>query len=1194
MRPRLVLFALLFALLVSSTALAQSAAQPADVVVLNDGQDKYPLGHHLEILRDPSEELTIQDVTSAAYQDQFIPSQVDTPNFSFQNAVYWVRFRVRSLSEQPSNWVLELGFANMHYMDLYLPSPDGGGYQVIQSGALRPYKSRDYPFHLLAFNLELPPGSEQTIYIRFQNQASMTLPLVLWSPSAFNQHALIDNLILGAFFGILFLMALYNTFLYLLVRDQTYLYLDLVIIGLGVYYLFYDAVIYQFITIQSTRWATTVIPIVIGIELLVVVKFVDSLLDLKEISPKSHLFANYLAGIWILISIGAFFGEYRSIITIEDLLALITILSIFILGLVSWRAGNRQAQFLFASWFWILIGGIVTIGVRLNVLPSSTFTEELVRFGIVWMLAVWSLALADRVNTLKAETENANRQLSESESRLSQFLEAMPVGVLVYDTDLKPHYINQETRRLLGNPAIEISPDLRMQKSLNEELTHFSFRIAGTEQPYPLEQLPIVRAIDGKPASADNIEIVLGDRHIPLEVWASPLFNPEGEVSGALIAFQNISDRLQKEALLQESQELQRLALEGARLGIWSNDLVSGDVVWDSRIREIFGVLPDEPATLDLGFSLIHPEDRERAQKAFEQATAPHSDGTYAEEKRIVRPDGQIRWISTRGKAVFEGRGAERRAIRLVGTVMDVTERMEAQRALEESEARYRRLVEIMNEGLGVADENDRFIYVNPRLADMLGYSIEEMIGHPVVEFFDEENQGLLADQFARRRLGEQQPYTLTWRRKDGSELHTQIAPAAVFSESGEYQRSIAVVTDISEQVKAGQFLEQRVVERTHELSTLLEVSQVVAGTLELEPLLKVILEELQSVIDFDGAAIISLEDRTLTTLNSPLKIKTGTAARLIPSISTSLNASERFQRDEAIIIADVQADTPEGHDFRATASILFDIYSAEMRAWMGIPLKVKEKLIGVLSVHHHQADYYTPAMAQLAHAFANQAAVAIENSRLYRQAQAAAASGERRRLARELHDSVTQALYSLTLYAEATRLALHTGKAEAAEKNLSEVLAIAREGMGDLRLLIFELRPPVLEEEGLVGALQARLEAVEARAGCQAEFHVQGEPNLSREVETELYWAVHEALNNVLKHARAQQVNVDLQFHNGTSKITIQDDGVGFDSSNIERISGIGIKNITERINRIGGSFKIESKRGQGTFFEVKLAARE
>jgi PAS domain S-box-containing protein len=1194
MSPRVVLWTLLIAILVSTAAFAQSDTQPAGMVVLNDRQDMYPLGRYLEILRDPSGELTIQDVTSTAYKDKFILSQVDTPNFGYQSAAYWVRFRVQNQAASIREWVLELAFSNMQYLDLFLPSPDGAGYLEKESGVLRPNESRDFPFHNLAFNLVVPLGSEQTVYIRAQNKASMTLPLILWSSNAFTEHMLKDQLFFGAFYGILLLMLLYNSILNFLIEDRAYLYLVLFIFSLGGTLFFYDGFAFQFFQNMSPGWSISTLAFFLGITFFSTVKFVDVFLDLKTKAPKLHSGSNILATAGILTTVMALFLEYQVVIRIQAAIIIITFIIILGLSVYFSRSGYRQARYLLISWIWFFAGGVLVLSVRMGILPSTPLTEDLIRIGLVWMLAVWSLALANRVNSLKAETEIANRQLRASESRLSQFLEAMPVSVVVYGTDMKPRYVNRETRQLLTNPAMGIFPDLKFRRTLEQTSKYYSFQLRGTGQAYPLERLPAMQALGGVTAAADDIELVIGERHVPVESWANPLFDSEGKVDGVIVAFRDVSERLRKDALLLESQEIRRLALEGAKLGIWSIDLASGEVMWDSRTREIFGVAPDEPATLELGFGLIHPEDREKAQKAFEQAIAPQSNGTYAEEKRIVHPNGQVRWISTSGKAVFESQAAEHRAIRLVGIVMDVTERMKAEQALLESEIRYRRLVETMNEGLAVSDENDRYTYINPRLAEMLGYSTDEMIGHPAVDFFDEENRGLLAEQLARRRLGEKQPYTITWRCKDGSELPTLVAPAAVFNAQGKFQRSIAVVTDISEQVKASQLLEQRVAERTNELSTLLEVTQVVVGTLELKPLLKVILEELQSVIDFDGAAIISLEDQTLTSLKFPLKISDDATAHLTYSISTSLSQSERFRRDEAIIIADVQANTQEGRAFRGIASPLIDITSTEMRAWMGVPLKVKEKLVGVLSIHHHQPDYYTPTMAQLAHAFANQAAVAIENAQLYRQAQAAAAAKERGRLARELHDSVTQALYSLTLYADAGRLSLAAGKTEAAEKNFKEVLSIAREGMGDLRLLIFELRPPVLEEEGLVGALQARLEAVESRAGCQTEFHVEGEPNLSPEVETELYWVVHEVLNNVLKHAKADHVYLDLQFHNSTSKITVRDDGVGFDSSDFGRLSGIGFKNIAERVERIGGSFKIESKCGQGTFFEVELTTRK
>jgi PAS domain S-box-containing protein len=1189
-RSHLSLLLLLFVLLSSTSVFAQTAAQPADLVVLRDGQNKYPLGRHLEILRDPDGELTFQDVTSTAYRDQFTLSQVETPNFGYQSAAYWVRFRVRNQFEQINKWVLELSFSNMHYMDLYLPAPDDTGYLVKESGVLRPYESRDYPYHHLSFNLDLPPGSGQTIYIRFQNRASMTLPLVLWSQSAFTGHMLVDQLTLGAFYGILLIMALYNSFLFFLIRDRTYMYLVLLIAGTGIFFLFYDAVIFQFVPIALSRWATSTLLIFQGIILFSSIKFVDSLLDLKNQSPINHLCANITAGIMIISSIVAIFTEYRLVVVPQIVIAILLFILFFGLSLLFWRAGYRPARYLFISWIWIFIGGILAGLSRLSVLPSTPLTEELGRFGLVWMAGVWSLALADRVNTLKAEADRTNHQLRESEIRLAQFLEAMPVGVAVYGADLKPRYINRKTQRMLTNPARGIAPDMSFQRPMQEMLDYFSLRIAGTDQHYPLERLPLMRAMDGKPASADDIEIDLVDYRIPVEVWASPLLDPIGEVSGTIAVFQDISERLQREALLRETREFQRLALESARLGTWANDLVSGEVLWDARTREIFGVAPDERATLELGFSLIHPEDRQRAQTAFEQAIAPQSDGVYTEEKRIVCPDGKVRWIATKGKAIFEDQGAERRAVRLVGVVMDVTESKLAELTLKESEARYRKLVETMNEGLGVADENHLLTYVNPRLAEMLGYSPEEMIGYSLTKFFDQENRKIIEDQIARRRQGEEQVYMITWHRKDGSDLHTLVAPAGIFNQAREFQGSIAVVTDISEQVKASQLLDQRVAERTHELQTLLDVSKLMVSTLDLDPLLQVILEELKSVIDFRGAAIFSLTDHRLISLEFQLEIEEEIATEIVRPFLQPDFLNQRLRHGEAIIMPDVWEDSDDTRDFREVTASVFGFVPPEMRSWMGVPIKSKEQLIGFLSIHHAQPDYYTPAMADLMQAFANQVAVVIENSRLYRQAQAAAAAEERNRLARELHDSVTQALYSLNLYAGATRAAIMAGKLEVAKKNLDEVVAIAREGMGDLRLLIYELRPPILEQEGLVGALQIRLEAVETRVGIHTEFHVQGQPKLSPEMETELYWSVHEALNNILKHARAKRVELDLDFSNGLATITLRDDGVGFDTSSLDSSNKHGLKNITERVERLGGKIKLESKPGQGTIFEIKL----
>jgi PAS domain S-box-containing protein len=204
------------------------------------------------------------------------------------------------------------------------------------------------------------------------------------------------------------------------------------------------------------------------------------------------------------------------------------------------------------------------------------------------------------------------------------------------------------------------------------------------------------------------------------------------------------------------------------------------------------------------------------------------------------------------------------------------------------------------------------------------------------------------------------------------------------------------------------------------------------------------------------------------------------------------------------------------------------------------------------------------------------------------------AVAAERSRLARELHDSVTQALYSVTLYAEATRLALSAEKQQVAAENLRDLHNIAREAMLDMRMLIFELHPPVLKEEGLVAALQARLASVESRARLQTEIRVEGERRLPLAVEEELFRIALEALNNVIKHANAQQVSVALKFDGKGVCLEIVDDGVGFDPDTAKESGGMGLLGIEERVQRIQGSFAIKSTPGDGTTLRVTVRDAE
>lgn len=223
----------------------------------------------------------------------------------------------------------------------------------------------------------------------------------------------------------------------------------------------------------------------------------------------------------------------------------------------------------------------------------------------------------------------------------------------------------------------------------------------------------------------------------------------------------------------------------------------------------------------------------------------------------------------------------------------------------------------------------------------------------------------------------------------------------------------------------------------------------------------------------------------------------------------------------------------------------------------------------------------------QLAVAFSGQTALVLENARLRQQVEQIAVQEERGRLARELHDSVTQSLYSLTLLAEGRRRLLNSGRTEGIDEALQELSQLGQQALREMRLLVHELRPPLLEQEGLLGALHQRLNAVEKRAGIDVRLTTDALIDLPPAIEEGLYRIAHEALNNSLKHATATAVTIILRNSNQHVTLEVIDNGVGFDPTTSNR--GIGLHSISERAAKLGGKLTLLSAPGQGTTIRVQ-----
>lgn len=393
-----------------------------------------------------------------------------------------------------------------------------------------------------------------------------------------------------------------------------------------------------------------------------------------------------------------------------------------------------------------------------------------------------------------------------------------------------------------------------------------------------------------------------------------------------------------------------------------------------------------------------------------------------------------------------------------------------------------------------------------------------------------------------------------------------------------------------------GRELENRLAERTHELAALseaeqrraeqfrlmTEVSHRFSSTLELDEVMQQVVRLIRQAFGYYHVAIGLIE-----------------AGEVVYRVGSGILWDDpQFQFKPARLkvgqegLSGWVAATGEGlliPDVRLEPRYIW-MQGSQTRSELTVPITVKGNIIGVLDLQSDTLDQFDSTDLELMRSLADQAGVAIENARLYEQAKQVAVLEERNRLARELHDSVTQTLYGMTLYAQAAVGQLSLGNLEQVAENLREIQDTSQEVLAEMRLLIHELRPPMLAQDGLDAALQARLLAVEGRAGLKTGLKSDLEGRLPVAVEEGLYRIALEALNNVVKHARARAVTVCLSRHENIILLEIEDDGAGFDPQAVKARGGLGLPTMQERAAALGGKLSVWSKPGEGTRLAVEV----
>jgi signal transduction histidine kinase len=372
---------------------------------------------------------------------------------------------------------------------------------------------------------------------------------------------------------------------------------------------------------------------------------------------------------------------------------------------------------------------------------------------------------------------------------------------------------------------------------------------------------------------------------------------------------------------------------------------------------------------------------------------------------------------------------------------------------------------------------------------------------------------------------------------------------------------------------------------RNKELSAVNRVAATIGQSLDLEVVLHDALHQLMAVAEMEYGSIFLMEPDGQYLRLAAYHNQSEVFVRNYNRVSIDDQITGQVARTGEVMMVENPMDDP-----RVTNQALRT--ESFKKFYLGVPFKSKGKVLGVANLTSQQIRVWEQSDLDLLRAIGSQIAIAIDNARLYQQASELAAVDERNRLARDLHDSVTQTLFSITLTAESAR-AMYSRKPEKVEGQLDRLQNLARGALAEMRSLIFQLRPAALQEQGLVAALEKHIAALKAKETFEIELEVKGARRLSDEHEQTLYRIAQEAFNNITKHSQATHVWVTLEIDDQGATLTIKDNGIGFEADSVlerkDRVS-LGLTSMQERTELAGGTYKIESTPGNGTCICVSL----
>ncbi|GAA0453640.1 ATP-binding protein [Alkalibacillus silvisoli] len=381
---------------------------------LDSDAEKINLYQSIKMVKDRNMQLEIADVTAPDFANQFVhEDQIDQRGGFFETAT-WILFEIENESDQ-ADWLLEFAFPLIYELDIYRKS-DQGYEQIYQGGAVNfPFDQRKINHRHFVIDLDIEPGSSETFYARAVGGGDLHPPIYIWHPDSFYERTQGELTLLGIFYGIVIVMIAYNLFLYFSLKMRSYLYYVIAMLCTLLGKLSINGVGFQYLWSDFPSWNLISTPFWVSFGCIFVLLFTRAFLDVDEYIAWFYKLS-YLLIAWNLLTVVLLFISHIVALNMMILGAFMTFLTVLIVAFICLKRGARQARFYILGWMIFLTGVFITILERAAVIPYSLMTEYAGQAAMTIEVVLLSFALADKINLMRAEKEEAEEKARESQA----------------------------------------------------------------------------------------------------------------------------------------------------------------------------------------------------------------------------------------------------------------------------------------------------------------------------------------------------------------------------------------------------------------------------------------------------------------------------------------------------------------------------------------------------------------------------------------------------------------------------------------------------------------------------------------------------------------------------------------------------------------------------------------------------------